>query len=186
MRKRTLITGALSGLCLTGALIWATHSGSHVAPTLVERRFDADASSSIGSYAFSHQAAHLDVTGAAKVEFEAELTRTSPEWSFAENTFPRTDDPGRRVSAEKIDVDGDGKFETAYYITGTASCGAGNCDFRIYKEYPAGPRLVLQAATGPLFYVLPSKTASYADVAFPAGATTGTNPELYSIWRWTN
>lgn len=191
MSKRTIVIASVLGATSVAVLALAAQTWPTRPVTMPvgyaepAQNQDGKARTANPGYAGNPPARLIDVTAATRLEFAADLEPSSPDWAFAEATFPRTDDPMRRVSSLKIDLDADGKPETAYYITGTASCGTRNCDFRIYKKFPDGQRLILQAATSPVFFVLQTRTAGYADIAFPAGLPEESGPEKYTVWRWS-
>jgi hypothetical protein len=120
-----------------------------------------------------------------KVEFRAPVDASSSEWRFIQTEFPASDNPNQVVSIAEIDLNGDGVPEHAFFVTGSSSCGGGNCDLAIYKDRCSGRRLIFNVASGPLFYVLRSKVAGYHDIGIPRiDPTPGKRSYPYVIWSW--
>lgn len=120
-----------------------------------------------------------------KIEFTKVVDSASREWAFVQREFPPSSNPNQMVSLATVDLNGDGILEHAFYVSGSASCGGGNCDLAIYKGGRSKRRLIFEAATGPLIYVLKSRAAGYHDIGIPRtdfSSSKRTHPYVILSW----
>lgn len=118
-----------------------------------------------------------------KIDFGSgvELKPNSPEWPFANREFPGNKNPRQIIWIRKQDLNDDGNAEILFYVTGTMSCGVHNCDLRIYSDVGRDRELIFEAATGPVMYILSTKTQGFHDLAIPSDVPGVTDR---TIWHW--